>query len=233
MDQFKRDQILDEINGSKLTAEVAVVARNDELVEHVSNIIHGVDHDKKIAVSSSSNSIKVQIPRVQLELERDQYSSYPFYVYVEFDYHDEDGKIQPHLNLDNLSYKTFVQGCNACLMLKAAAALSDKLDEIKNHVNSDMFKAYKDDINAYLEAEKSLNQFDANAREEKIKQVAESFKNDMCLRDYNGITHLIKKATRKRVWMTNCHYYNGTPKQSEDKMLIAEYVVDSKWSIVI
>ena len=118
-------------------------------------------------------------------------------------------------------------------MLKAANAIADKLDEIYVHVNSDIFKAYEADIRAYVDAGENLKQFDNNAREEKIKQTALAFRADQVLKDRKGTTHLVRKATNKRLWLSNWHYYNGATKQSEDKMLIAQWIVDGEWTICV
>lgn len=231
MDQFARDQILNEIHGSKLTAEVAVAARNDELVEHLTSIIEPLKLGIKITIEPTSTRLIVNMSRIRMQMEPDPNSSYPICTYLDFCY--SNGRPYPQLSLDNLAYKSFNIGSNSCLMLKAMSAVADKLDEIDNHINSDMFKAYEADIKAYVDANKSLDKFDADAREEKIKQMALNFRADQFLKDSNGTLHRIRKATNKRVWLTDWHYYNGVSKKSEDKMLIAEWIVDGKWSICL
>ena len=231
MDQFERDQILNEINGSKLTAEVAVAARNNELVEHLASIIEPLQLGVKITIEPTSDQLKVNMSRIKMQMEPDPDSSYPICTYLYFC--SNNGRPYPQLNIDNLAYKNFNVGSNSCLMLKAMSAVADKLDEIDTHINSDMFKAYEADIKAYVDANKSLDKFDAVAREEKIKQTALAFHTDQLLKDQNGNTHLIKKATLKRLWLSNWHYSNGASKQSEDKMLIAQWIVDGHWSICI
>lgn len=231
MDQFARDQILNEINGSKLTAEVAVAARNDELVEHLRSIIEPLKLDVKVTIEPTSDQLKVNMSRIKMQMEPDPNSSYPICTYLDFCY--RNGRPYPQLNIENLAYKNFNIGSNSCLMLKAMSAVADKLDEIDTHINSDMFKAYEADIKAYVDANKSLDKFDADAREEKIKQTALAFHADQLLKEQNGNTHLIKKVTPKRLWLSNWHYYNGATKQSEDKMMIAQLIVDGHWRICI
>lgn len=231
MDQFERDQILNEINGCKLTAEVAVAARNDELVEHLASIIEPLKLGVKVTIEPTSDQLKVNMSRIKMQMEPDPNSSYPICTYLDFCY--SNGRPYPQLSLDNLAYKNFNIGSNSCLMLRAMSAVADKLDEIDTHINSDMFKAYEADIKAYVDANKSLDKFDADAREDKIKQTALNFRADQFLKDSNGNTHLIKKVTLKRLWLSNWHYFNGATKQSEDKMLIAEWVVDGQWSICV
>lgn len=229
MDQFKRDQILNEINGCKLTAEVAVAARNNELVEHLASIIEPLKLGVKVIIEPTSDQLKVNMSRIMMQMEPDANSSYPIVTYLDFYY--SNGRPCPQLTIDNLAYKNFNVGSNSCLMLRAMSAVADKLNEIDTHINSDMFKAYEADIKAYVDANKSLDKFDADAREEKIKQTALAFHTDQLLKDQSGRTHLVKKATLKRLWLSDWHYYNGVSKQSEDKMLIAEWIVDGKWSI--
>lgn len=231
MDQFARDQILNEIHGNKLTAEVAVAARNDELVEHLASIIEPLKLGVKVTIEPTSDRLNVNMSRIKMQMEPNSNSSYPICTYLDFYY--SNGRPYPQLSLDNLAYKNFNIGSNSCLMLRAMSAVADKLDEIDTHINSDMFKAYEADIKAYVEANKSLDKFDADAREEKIKQTALAFHADQLLKDKSGRTHLVKKATLKRLWLSDWHYYNGAAKQSEDKMLIAEWVVDGKWSICV
>ena len=231
MDQFARDQILNEIHGSKLTAEVAVAARNDELVEHLASIIEPLKLGVKVTIEPTSDQLKVNMSRIKMQMEPDSNSSYPICTYLDFCY--SNGRPYPQLSIEGLAYKNFNIGSNSCLMLKAMSAVADKLDEIDTHINSDMFKAYEADIKAYVDANKNLDKFDADAREEKIKQTALAFHADQLLKDQSGRTHLVKKATLKRLWLSNWHYYNGVVKQSEDKMLIAEWVVDGKWTICV
>ena len=229
MDQFKRDQIIDEINGSKLTAEVAVAARNDELVEHLTSIIKPLNLREKITIEPTSDALQVRMSRIKMIMPPDENQTYPTIIYLDFCYSND--RAYPQISMENLAYRTISSSSNPCLLLKAAAAVADKLDEIDTHINSDMFKAYEADIKAYVDAGKNLEVFDAKAREEKIKQMALTFHADQLLKDSYGNTHLIKKATLKRLWLSNWHYYNGVAKQSEDKMLIAEWIVDGKWSI--
>lgn len=231
MDQFKKEQIIDEINGSKLLAEVAISARNDEIVSHVSNIIDSCNLKEHVIVKAASDAIAVKLPRVTMTMPPDDGHSYSICTYINFDCTD-DG-IFPTLEIGGLGYRTIACGSNSCMMLKAMSAVADKLDEIKNHVNSDTFKSYEADIKAYIDAEKSLNDFNKDEREEKIKLTASSFHADQLLKDSSGRTHLIKKATLKRLWLSDWHYYNGHPKQSEDKNIIAQWIVDGQWSICV
>lgn len=231
MDQFVRDQILNEIHGSKLTAEVAVAARNDELVEHLTSIIKPLNLRKKITIEPTSDELQVRMSRIKMTMPPDENQTYLTIVYLDFCYSNDHAYSQ--ISIDNLAYQTITSSSNPCLMLKAAAAIAEKLDEIDAHINSDMFKAYEADIKAYVDANKSLDKFDAAAREEKIKQTALAFHADQLLKDEYGNTHLIKKATLKRLWLSNWHYYNGVTKQSEDKMYIATLVVDGRWSICL
>ena len=232
MNPFERDQILDEINGCKLTAEVATAARNDEICEHLRNIINALNLPKMIVIKPSiDESIVDRIPRVKMTLDNDNSSQYPITTYLEFD--DVNGYVRPRLNLEGLAYKSFYYGSNSCMMLKAMNAVAENLNKLYEHVNSDVFKAYEADIKTYIDAGKNLKRFDEDAREEKIKQTALSFHADQTLKDSNGVTHLIRKATNKRLWLSNWHYYNGAAKQSEDKMLIAQWIVNGSWSICI
>lgn len=231
MDQFERDQIVGEINGCKLTAEVAVAARNDELVEHLASIIKPLNLREKITIEPASNALQIQMPRIKMIMPPDENQTYPTIVYLEFCY--SNNRVYPQISVENLAYRAITSSNNPCMLLKAATAVAEKLDEIEAHINSDMFKAYEADIKAYTDAGKNLETFDAKAREEKIKQTALAFHADQLLKDRNGRTHLVKKATLKRLWLSDWHYYNGHPKQSEDKMLIAEWVVDGKWTICV
>ena len=231
MDQFKRDQILDNINGCKLTAEVAVAARNDEVCEHLRSIIDALHIPEKIEIKPADDELRTHLPRVKMTMAPDADHTYPIVVNLDFSY--SNGVAQPQLNIESLAYKAFYAGNNACMMLKAANAIADKLDEIYAHINSDIFKAYEADIQAYVDACLNLKQFDNDAREEKIKQTAMSFRADQVLKDKQGVTHLVRKATNKRLWLSDWHYYNGAAKQSEDKMLIAQWVVDGNWSICV
>ena len=231
MDQLKRDQILDEITGSKLTAEVAVAARNDEICEHLKSIIDELNLPQKIDISPTSSELIDAIPRIKMTMESDDNSSYPFLSYLEFDYVNEF--VQPCLNIENLAYRSVYAGNRMCMMLKAMSAIADKLDSICKHVNSDIFKSYEADIKAYVDAGKSLKKFDEDAHEEKIKQTVLDFRADQVLKDSKGTTHLIRKVTNKRLWLSNWHYYNGAVKQSECKELIARWIVDGSWTICV
>ena len=233
MNPFERDQILDEINGCKLTAEVATAARNDEICEHLKNIINALNLPKMIVIKPSiDESIVDRIPRVKMTLDNDNSSQYPITTYLEFD-DVNNGYVRPRLNLEGLAFKSFNYGSNSCMMLKAMNAVAENLNKLYEHVNSDVFKAYEADIKAYVDANKSLVKFDSDAHEEKIKQTALSFHADQVLKDSHGVTHLIRKVTNKRLWLSNWHYYNGADKQSEDKMMIARWIVDGHWSICI
>ena len=105
MDQFKRDQILDEINGCKLTAEVAVAARNDEICEHIKNIIDALNLPEKIEIKPADDELRPHLPRVKMTMALDINHTYPIYINLDFFY--ANGVIQPQLNIENLAYKAF------------------------------------------------------------------------------------------------------------------------------
>lgn len=235
-----REEIVNRIDTNKLSAQVAVEARYDDIYNLIMNIIASSEpgmENHVTCIRRDNIPIEVDIPSFKICAS----SAYNHYagIFLEFskkyiDCNDNDSPTVtiPKITCGNLSYDGAIEfGNSQHKMITVAKALSDKLDNIKELVNSPIFKQYEDDVKAVYDAKTELKKHDVNMREQRINEQMNAFYAGDVLIDDCSHHHTVLRVCGKRLYITNYTYRNGVPRRTIEKKFVAELIVDGRWRL--
>lgn len=229
MDISERSAIEHEIAVLKLSADVAIEARKDELVGAVKHMLSSWSCNVPIEVSCYDDAK----PVVKVKMLNAQYNSSIDITLIKPDlYSGNTLAYVPVISCHGIYDVSMhdVEDQNATFVqLKIAGILLDALPELSKLVNSEQFMSYDNDIAEYEDAKRRLFKFDNDAFAERVQQVESSFKVDQCLIDSCGHYHCIKRVTLKRLYMTSLNNY----RKSLSKTDVARWIVRDSWKIAV
>jgi len=238
MNMHERDVIVSNVESSRLAAEIAAIARNDEVMNFVKNVLDEAGLKDKITVKSffdpanhGNDRERINPDISSIKINDVDAPSYNTGIRLEFEAVMGGERQGPAISTSGLSSNCIRSNNGFHWLLRAAYVLAEKLDELEKLINSEMFKSYLNDISTYNIYLRELGRFDAKLREEKISKTASAFHADMVLISNNGRRHAVIKATRKRVFLSNFTDSYGHVKKSIHKELLARFIVDEKWKI--
>lgn len=220
-----REELVDQKESLKLTFDVAVMARADELKAL------GDDFIKKNGFEDLVQARVVNERNLSPELYFDGINT-SFTCIVNFKEKNEAGVYEACFCTRFIDYVDYYADDKPSIMkIKFLNAIVDSLDEFTALANSPTFKACRADILMYEDSKKSIDTFDEEARKARIKEVESSFKAGMKLFNRCGKCFPIIKVTTKRCVLQGYSYSNGYPRKSEWRDNLARWIVDGNWTL--
>ena len=226
-----REVLVDNSNALKLSAEIAMMARYDEMKSFVNSFIsaHGLDNSilideencNKPAITDAYPSLTLRhssatsspAPRCIISVSKIGNMRYANIYTIGIDYHDISLK-------DESLYKIYQD------TLKFVTLFVEVLPSYQNLLNS--FGTYDADIDAFLQSRKDIDKYDTDLRNAKLAIANSNLAVGMTIRIPSYKHVVIDRITKKRIFFKN--YCNGN-RRSFDRDYAAKMIVDQRWTL--
>lgn len=225
-----REALVDKSNALELNAKIAVMARHDEMVSFVNDLITKCGLNGTLYIYNSKydeNIISDTYPSLQI-FHKEVPTSLKCTICVKYDNSEKDVFIYTSgLDYHDISLKYKSDSVPYVDMIKFMLAFNEALPKYQDLINS--FGAYDADINAYLQAKIDITAYDEKVYNAKLDAINNKLTSHMRISTMSNMTSdTIFHVTKKRVYFSK--WSNGHRK-SFDRSHVVHKIANNEWKI--
>lgn len=222
-----REELVSEKESLKLAADIAYVAREDDIMELVKSLLDKNGFSEKLHIDLIRRD-GLAYPTICIKL----CSSDRAVFNIEFECDYSTSLIKTAVVPRSFDYYPIQQSTEDHIVgVNAITMMVNSLKMFDEHVNSPEFRSYENDILAYENSISSIKEFDAEAKKAKLQEIESSFVAGMKIQSSKR-SYPILKVTRKKVVLDDYAYANGHPRKSEWKDVAAQRIYNGTWTLV-